>query len=206
MITAPTSKNISLIIEPNYSRWETIELSYLFAKDAIDRGVKGHVVECGVACGNNLAAMCYAGRPGIGFDSFEGIPWAGERDDQQPGIGLKTKNTGLSSSGITVHSLEDASQNMVRWGIENYEFVKGWFENTIPIFSIDKISVLRLDGDLYDSTYVPLKYLWPKLSKGGYLIVDDWNLKGCRDAVHDYFQGKLPQEVLRFDNPIYFKK
>lgn len=205
-MTVPENRNISLKIEPNYSTWETIELSYLFAKEAIDNGIKGAVVECGVACGNNFAAMCYAGRHGVGFDSFEGIPWAGDKDDQQPGIGKKTKNTGLSSSGVTVHSLEDAQKNMERWGISNYEFVKGWFEDTIPNYNIDKISVLRLDGDLYNSTLIPLQYFWHKLSKGGYLIVDDWNLKGCREAVHDYFEGKLPKEILRHGQPIYFQK
>jgi hypothetical protein len=202
-----SNRNISLKIEPNYSSWQTIEYSFIFAKDAIDRGIHGDVVECGVACGNNFAAMCYAGRHGVGFDSFEGIPWAGEKDDQQPGIGLKTNNKGLSSSGITVHKLEDTHLNMRQWKIQDYEFVEGWFENTIPKqTATSKISVLRLDGDLYDSTMIPLIHLYPLLSKGGYLIIDDWNLKGCREAVHDYFKGKLPQEVFKFDNPVYFKK
>jgi hypothetical protein len=202
-----SNRNISLKIEPNYSSWQTIEYSFIFAKDAIDIGIHGDVVECGVACGNNFAAMCYAGRHGVGFDSFEGIPWAGEKDDQQPGIGLKTNNKGLSSSGITVHKLEDTHLNMRQWKIQDYEFVEGWFENTIPKqTATSKISVLRLDGDLYDSTMIPLIHLYPLLSKGGYLIIDDWNLKGCREAVHDYFKGKLPQEVFKFDNPVYFKK
>jgi len=208
----PTVRQISLEIEPNYSSWETIELSYQFAKQAKEDGIKGFVVECGVACGNNLAAMMRSGYKGIGFDSFEGIPWAGEKDDQQPGIGAKTSNVGLESSGITVHSIEDAHENMKRWGYKDndYTFVKGWFENTIPTYGSMterlKISVLRLDGDLYNSTMVPLIHLYPLLQKGGYLIVDDWNLKGCRDAVHDYFKGKLPKEILKYGNPIYFQK
>ena len=207
MITAPKNKDISIRIEPNYSSWQTIELSNLFAREAIKTGVKGDVVECGVACGNNFAAMCEAGRHGVGFDSFEGIPWAGEKDDEQPGIGKKTKNTGLSSSGITVHGLEDAEKNMERWGIKDYEFVKGWFEETLPVqTATKKISVLRLDGDLYSSTLVALKHLYPLVSKGGFLIMDDWNLAGCRIAFYDYFQGKeVPSLVL--DNGItYWKK
>lgn len=208
MIEIPKVKNISNYIEPNYSSWQTIELSYLFAKEAIDTGIEGDVVECGVACGNNFAAMCRAGRFGHGFDSFEGIPWAGVNDDEQPGIGPKTSNTGLSSSGVTVHTIEDAKLNMTRWGIKDYQFVKGWFENTVPDYQIDQISVLRLDGDLYDSTYIPLKYLWPKLSKGGFLIIDDWNLVGCRRAVYDYFYEikEEPTELFQFGNPKYFQK
>lgn len=208
MIEIPKVKNVSKYIEPNYSSWQTIELSYLFAKEAIDTGIEGDVVECGVACGNNFAAMCRAGRYGIGFDSFEGIPWAGENDEEQPGIGPKTGNIGLSSSGITVHTLEDAKLNMERWGIKDYHFVKGWFENSLPNYESGQISVLRLDGDLYDSTYIPLKYLWPKLSKGGFLIIDDWNLSGCRKAVYDYFfeTKEEPTELFQFGNPKYFQK
>lgn len=207
MITVPISKNISNRIEPNYSVWQTIELSYQFAKQMIDENIKGDFVECGVACGNNLAAMCAAGRWGIGFDSFAGIPWAGDIDDEQPGIGAKTGNTGLESSGVTVHKLPDVHKNFERWNIKNYTLIEGWFENTIPIQkAVKEIAVLRLDGDLYNSTLVPLIHLYPLLSKGGILIVDDWNLKGCREAVMDYFEGKLPKEVLRFDNPIYFQK
>jgi len=210
MIQIPSVKNISLRIEPNYSSWQTIELSYQFTKDAIDRGIEGDVVECGVACGNNFAAMCLAGRKGWGFDSFEGIPWATEEDDCQPGFeGGKTSNTGLSSSGVTVHSLEDAQINMKRWGITDYEFVKGWFQNTIKkkARKIKKISVLRLDGDLYESTLIPLQYLYPKLSKGGILIIDDWNLKGCQQAFFNYFlEHKQPTKVFECGNPVYFQK
>lgn len=200
-------KNISNRIEPNYSVWQTIELSYEFAKKTIDEKIEGDFVECGVACGNNLASMCAAGRRGYGFDSFQGIPWAGEKDDIQPGMKSKTSNTGLESSGITVHAIADVHQNFKRWGISNYTLIEGWFQDTIPAQTvIQKIAVLRLDGDLYESTMVPLKHLYPLLSEGGYLIVDDWNLKGCREAVYDYFEGKLPKEVMRFDNPIYFRK
>lgn len=199
-------RDISLRIEPNYSTWETIELSYQYAKRMVDEGIPGDFVECGVACGNNLAAMCLAGRHGIGFDSFEGIPWAGEHDDIQPGMGHKTSNTGLESSGITVHGIDDVHKNFVRWGLDNYTLVKGWFQNTIPGFEVDAISVLRLDGDLYESTIVPLRHLYPKLSKGGVLIIDDWNLKGCREAVIDYFEGKLPKQDYAHGNPRYFIK
>lgn len=70
--------------------------------------------------------------------------------------------------------------------------VVGWFEETVKEFSkyysINEISILRLDGDLYNSTYVCLKYLYPKVIKGGLIIIDDWALPGCRQAVVDYFE------------------
>jgi hypothetical protein len=67
-----------------------------------------------------------------------------------------------------------------------------------------------LDGDIYDSTYIPLKYLWPKLSKGGFLIIDDWNLSGCRKAFYDYFYdhkaNDIPNALFTCGNPKYFQK
>jgi len=211
MISVPTAKKISLHIEPNYSSWETIELSYQCVKDCIDREIEGDVVECGVACGNNFAAMCFAGRHGVGFDSFEGIPWAGEFDDCQPGFTERPTVMNGKSSGMTAHTLEDSTANMIRWGISDYEFVKGWFSDTIPDQKYtSKIAVLRLDGDLYESTFIPLVHLYPLLSKGGILIIDDWNLAGCKMAFKHYFQRLpshlWPDEILTYGNPIYLKK
>lgn len=176
----------------------------------IENNITGDFVECGIAAGNNFAAMCKAGRHGYGFDSFEGIPWAGEKDTEQPGIGLiDPTNVGkLESSGVTVHTMENVIKDMEKYGITNYSLIKGWFQNTVKHW-IGEISVLRLDGDLYNSTMVPLKYLYPRLADGGILIVDDWNLEGCRMAFEDFFaQSKYsPRPGLVFDNGVtYWQK
>lgn len=206
MLTKPVVPEISKIIPPNLSTWQTIELTHQCAKYVIDNNISGMFVECGIAAGNNLAAMCLAGRFGFGFDSFEGIPWAGEHDTQQPGIGAKNpKKSGLSSSGISAYSQSMVEKNMKSWGIENYSLVKGWFENTVQFWGDDEISVLRLDGDLYSSTMVCLIELYPYLSKGGILIMDDWNLDGCRKAFFDYFGTATPELVLD-DLVTYWKK
>lgn len=211
MFTVPTSKNISLKIEPNYSTWQTIELTNQACEYVIKKNIEGVFVECGIACGNNLAAMCLAGRHGYGFDSFEGIPWAGPKDTEQPGIGRKDKSKEgiLESSGVTVHGMDDVQKNFERWGLTNYSLIKGWFINTLPTWNLP-ISVLRLDGDLYSSTYESLTYLWPHLSEGGILIVDDWNLEGCRMAFNEYFlnnYGKHYKPELLLDNGVtYWKK
>ena len=56
-------------------------------------------------------------------------------------------------------------------------------------YTIKSISILRLDGDLYESTKVCLEYLYPKVTKGGFVIIDDYeNLDGCRKAVHEYLE------------------
>ena len=65
--------------------------------------------------------------------------------------------------------------------------MKGWFRDTLPGAPVQQLAVLRLDGDLYESTMDALVHLYPKLSPGGYLIVDDYgNIPACRQAVHDY--------------------
>ena len=112
----------------------------------------------------------------------------------------------LKSSGITVHSFEDVESNFKRWRLDNYTLIKGWFQHTVPLWDAPNgISVLRLDGDLYDSTMIPLQYLYPQLSKGGILIIDDWGLKGCRDAFEEYFMGMTPKLLL--DNGLtYWQK
>jgi O-methyltransferase len=67
------------------------------------------------------------------------------------------------------------------------QFLAGWFETTLPHAPIKQIAVLRLDGDLYGSTWVALENLYPKVAAGGYVIVDDYGaIEACRKAVHDY--------------------
>lgn len=87
-------------------------------------------------------------------------------------------------------SLEDVQRNFERYGLldEQVKFLKGWFKDTLHKAPIANLSVLRLDGDLYESTMDALTALYPKLSIGGFVIIDDYGIpsEGCRLAVHDY--------------------
>ena len=76
-------------------------------------------------------------------------------------------------------------------GDDSVIFIKGWFKDTIPNNTIEKISVLRLDGDMYESTIDVLDYLYPKLSVGGFCIIDDFAHKGANAAVMDYRRDHL---------------
>ncbi|MDB5452760.1 MAG: macrocin O-methyltransferase, partial [Caulobacteraceae bacterium] len=67
-------------------------------------------------------------------------------------------------------------------------FLEGWFKDTLPTAPIDQIAVLRLDGDMYESTIQALEALYHKVSFGGYVIVDDFALQGCQKAVGDFRQ------------------
>jgi O-methyltransferase len=99
-------------------------------------------------------------------------------------------------SGITLHqfpqlaiSLERVQDNFRRYGLldEQVRFLKGWFRDTLPVAPIDRLAVLRLDGDLYESTIQALEALYDKLSAGGYVIIDDYgNVAACRQPVHDF--------------------
>lgn len=219
-----TSRNISNRIPPNYSTWQTIERTHLVCMDAINKGVDGDFVECGVAAGNNFGAMVLAAKnPGPrrlermrhcwGFDSFEGIPWKSDKDDQQPGFSEPPKTMEGKSSGVSAHTIENVRADLKKWECGyGYDLIKGWFNDTLPKAEVEKISVLRLDGDLYESTLTSLVYMFPKLSVGGHLIIDDWSLAGCRIAIDEFFQmvGGLSANIelvySNDDNPRYFKR
>lgn len=189
-------------VHPVYSTEETLMFTYNMSKQLIQQGIKGCFVECGVAAGSQIGAMQQAlidskeERTIYGFDSFEGIPYATKEDTEQPGIGKVdySKLGVLSTTGISSHSMEDVLANFKLWQLptNNLKLIKGWFQDTIKpeSESIEEIAMLRLDGDLYESTKIPLQYLYEKVSKGGIIIIDDWNLDGCKKAVKEFIHHK----------------
>lgn len=116
------------------------------------------------------------------FDSFEGLP--APNPEMYPVDAGDIHHT-LRELSV---SLEEVKKNFEIFSPldENVIFVKGWFKDTIPYNNIEKISVLRLDGDMYESTILALDYLYPKLSVGGFCIIDDYIHIGARTAVDDY--------------------
>jgi hypothetical protein len=208
-----------------YSTRATIDNTKYYAKRVSK--VPGAFVECGVAAGAQLGAMydvVGSNRWIYGFDSFEGIPLASRDDDVQPGVGANPNvaytnpDELLKSSGITVHSVESVRRNLNRWfsSSDTVVLVKGWFQNTLkPYTDVFKkmggIALLRLDGDLYESTRVSLATLFPLLNDGGILIVDDWKLTGCRKACEEFFVYNSvcrirPPYGTEDDGPAYFVK
>ena len=187
------------------------------------KDVHGVYVECGCAAGAQVIAMATAAPDKViyAFDSFEGIPLPSNRDDQMPGIRpLKEweqkalPDAGkqvLESSGATVVPLSNFTENLEIAGVNDLKIiiVPGWFEQTVEPFAaiIENIAILRLDGDLYHSTWVCLQYLFPKVNKGGCVIIDDWQLKGCQDACKEYFEliGYEPEYKFISDIAYFFK-
>lgn len=183
-----------------YSSYECLLLTHELATQVKD--MPGCLVECGVAAGAQIISMAAAcpDKKIYAFDSYSGIPLPSNRDDQMPGIQMLSVweqkalpdpgKQALISSGATVVPEQDFWDHIhAALGRKdtNITTVKGWFENTVQDFK-EPIAMLRLDGDLYNSTFVCLLHLFPRLIEGGVLVIDDFNLKGCREAVHEYFE------------------
>ncbi|MFE3860391.1 TylF/MycF family methyltransferase [Streptomyces goshikiensis] len=116
-------------------------------------------------------------------DSFAGVPVTSE--DSHP---LDQAMEFHNLNWVLSCSEEQVRQNVARYGLldDQVKFLPGMFADTLPNAPIDQLAVLRLDGDLYESTMDALVNLYPKVSVGGFVIVDDYLIPACKQAVHDY--------------------
>lgn len=125
-------------------------------------------------------------------DSFEGLPkpdgtYEADKDDKH-----------YTKDELAI-SVERVRQNFKAYGLldENVFFIKGFFKDTLHKAPIRKLAILRLDGDMYQSTIEALNSLYHKVSIGGYVIIDDYKLKPCRKAVTDFRKKYNITEVIR---------
>jgi len=160
---------------------------------ALKENVPGDFIETGVWRGGAsiftrgiLAAHGVSDRKVYVADSFEGLPRPNaEKYPADEG------STHYKSSFLAV-SQKEVEGNFRLYGLldEQVVFVKGWFKDTLPQLPATQLAVIRLDGDMYESTMDALKHLYPKLSAGGFCIIDDYFLMSyCAKAVHD-FRGR----------------
>jgi O-methyltransferase len=153
--------------------------------------IPGDLIECGVWRGGAcilmravLAAYGDETRSVWLADSFEGLP--------RPDAAKYKADKGMRLdrfAGVLGVSEAEVRANFERYGLldDRVRFLSGWFKDTLPDAPIDRIAVLRLDGDLYESTIQALDALYPRLSPGGFCIIDDYGaLKACEQAVTDY--------------------
>jgi hypothetical protein len=105
-------------------------------------------------------------------------------------------------------SFEEVRARFARYGLldDRVRFVPGYFRQTLPDAPIERLALLRLDGDLYDSTYDTLQALYPRVSRGGYVVVDDYGaVEECRMAVRDYLrETRVAAELVRIDGDAVF--
>lgn len=152
------------------------------------KGVNGCIVECGVWRGGMSAGIAEVmpDRKVFLFDSFEGLPPAQEIDGNDAMEWQKNKEGAyyFDNCKAEMHFAERA-MNMAK---ADATFFKGWFNETLPVAHLDQeIAVLRIDADWYESTWDCLNFLYPKIVKGGLIILDDYyTWDGCSKAVHDY--------------------
>ena len=171
----------------------------------IDEGVPGDLIEAGVWRGGacifmkaNLMARGDTDRVVWVADSFQGLPapdaasYPADTDDDLH------RRKGLSVGADRVR------HNFERYGAldERVRFLVGWFKDTLPTAPIDALSVMRLDGDMYESTWQAIEALYPKLSPGGFCIIDDFGSHHTQAgrAVHDYRQANaIDEEIIDID-------
>ena len=115
-------------------------------------------------------------------DSFAGLPPPNANDYPADEGDL------LYTHDVLAVSRDQVEDNFRRYGLldEHVKFLVGWFKDTLPTAPLSRLAVLRLDGDLYESTAQALNALYDKLSPGGYVIVDDYQLAPCARAIQDF--------------------
>ena len=111
--------------------------------------------------------------------------------------------------GLAV-SLERVRENFAKFDLldDQVRFLQGWFRDTLPAAPIKKLSILRLDADIYQSTIDVLNALYSKVSIGGYVIVDDYNSwPHCKQAVDDFRKAHgIRDEIVKIDGGAIFWK
>jgi O-methyltransferase len=186
-----------------------------FAQIVAD-GVAGDLIETGVWRGGAtifmrglLQAYDDGTRNVWVADSFEGLP--------EPDAERFPKEAAFHHGKIMqkhyknlAATLEDVRANFAAYHLldERVRFLKGWFKNTLPVAPIDKLALIRLDGDYYDSTMDALTSLYDKLSVGGVVIVDDYGedaWTNCRQAVDTFReQHNIRDPLTRVDSKCYW--
>jgi hypothetical protein len=164
-------------------------------------GIPGDFVECGVWKGGSARAMArtllergVSDRDLYMFDTFDGMPPPTDADVALGGTSareLLDREDKASSVVWALSPLDDVRRVMEATGypMERVNFVKGMVEETIPSRAPTRIALLRLDTDWYESTYHELVHLYPRLSVGGVLIIDDYgHWAGARRAVDQYIE------------------
>lgn len=183
--------------------------------DVLRSGVPGDLVETGVWRGGVTILMravlrAYDDRDRNVWvaDSFAGLPVPNV--DAYPADAGFDLSTAAGFNELAV-SVDQVKANFARYGLldDRVRFLVGWFKDTLPSAPIDPIAVLRLDGDLYESTMDALNALYAKLSVGGYLIVDDYHSwEPCRLAI-DEFRAKhgITDEIRDIDwTGVYWRR
>jgi O-methyltransferase len=195
------------------ARFENLEACIA---DVIAANVPGDLIETGVWRGGAvifmramLEALGVSDRIVWVADSFEGLP---EPDLEKFPVEAKSHRSAIMTKTYNhfAVSLEDVQRNFSAYGMldDQVRFLKGWFKDTLPGAPIQKLAIMRLDGDYYESTMDSLTNLYDKLSIGGYVIIDDYGedmWTYCRKAVTDFRSERgIVEPMIQVDSKCFF--
>jgi O-methyltransferase len=170
-------------------------------RHVVTQNVEGDIVECGVWRGGSMAAVART-LVALGnferrlylFDTFEGMPPPGALDVNFGGEvaeGLYRKRNGRGGGSDWCRASEGEVARVMKecgYDASKIHLVKGRVEETIPSRAPERVSILRLDTDWYESTLHELEHLFPRLSRGGVVIIDDYgHWRGARRATDEFF-------------------
>jgi O-methyltransferase len=177
--------------------------------EVINDGVPGDLIEAGSWRGGATVFMrglleAYADPTRIVWvaDSFSGLPTA-----DQSGYEEDLGDDWWADDQWYAVSLETVKRTFERYGLldERVRFLVGWFTETLPTAPIESLALIRIDADMYGSTMDALEALYPRLSVGGYVIVDDYWLPRCRAAVDDFRRDRgIADELIPVDRAISY--
>jgi len=186
-----------------YKRLNNIQECF---ESVIKNNIKGDFIETGVWRGGGsifaagLNKYLNANMKIYVADSFEGLPppdpkYTADNGDQH------------YLHKVLAVDLDTVKDNFKRYDLldDNVIFIKGFFETSLKNNTIESLAILRLDGDMYSSTIQVLEELYDKVSVGGFIIIDDYALKGCNQAVNDFRkERKIVSPLIQIDWTGYY--
>jgi hypothetical protein len=201
-------------------------------EDALRNEVPGDLIETGVWRGGStifmrgvLKAHGVTDRSVWVADSFEGyypeVDAHGVTDKSYTSPGVEALALGPAGLPQEVQekfvllregtAFDEVLDSFDRYGLldDQVKFLRGWFSETLPTAPIDRLALLRMDGDFYDATHDTLRSLYPKVSPGGWVIVDDYGtFSECSQAVHDYLdEMSIEADIVPIDDEaVYWQK
>jgi O-methyltransferase len=202
LVTVTQQEAVKLVEGYTLTNKARLEAMYAALKKVRVDGIAGDIVECGVWQGGNIimARKVLPDRTCWLYDTFTGMTQPGPEDVKRTGTRSRALNDPrwIKGESWCEASLAAVQDNMARTGTLDFtvcRFIAGDVTETLldPVLVPKRIALLRLDTDFYASTKIELEVLYPRLSPGGVLIVDDYgHWWGCRKAFKDYFGKKTP--------------
>src|SRR5882724_6415786 len=185
----------------------------LCVETVIRENISGDLIETGVMRGGAAIVMRAILRA---YGAHDRTVWVADSFEGFPPLNLEKYPADAASDPQwhlrpqTESGLAHVRRNFARYDLldDQVKFLPGWFRDTLPKAPIKQLAVLRLDGDLYESTMDALVPLYPKLAPGGFVIIDDYNLPMCEEAVRDYRKKMgIDDKIIPIDDAgVYWRK